>query len=176
MQRCTLLCMSAEAYNWSSFISSRSTWIWFEYTLKQNMNAGYGSCWWNDNTREVFRMFLNAMFRTYTCICCPHEEQWRSQNAEKVTHINGRLLYQELILYNHVPFQIGTSLKGKNLLPEGANSFLYEQFLVVWEITFNTLGKLPRVLLFLLRTCVYCVIETTPMKKAWPTELTTKTD
>ena len=26
-------------------------------------------------------------------------------------------------------------LKGKNLLPEGVNSFLYEQFLIVWKIT-----------------------------------------
>ena len=44
-----------------------------------------------------------------------------SQNAEKFTYIKGRLLYQVVILYN-VPFEIGTSLKGKNLLPEGANS------------------------------------------------------
>ena len=29
------------------------------------------------------------------------------------------------------PFQMETSLKGKNLLPEGANSFLYEQFHIV---------------------------------------------
>ena len=33
--------------------------------------------------------------------------QWRSQNAEKVTHIKGRLLYQAMILYNYVPFQSG---------------------------------------------------------------------
>ena len=45
---------------------------------------------------------------------------WGSQNAEKVMHIKGRLLYQAMILYNHV----GTYLKGKNLLPEGANSFI----------------------------------------------------
>ena len=83
--------------------------------------------------------------------------QWCCQNAEKVTHIKGRLLYQAMILYNYVPFQngnfskrkeysprgksyayqrettvssndslfkMGTSLKGKNLLLEGANSFL----------------------------------------------------
>ena len=47
--------------------------------------------------------------------------QWRSQNAEKVTHINGRLLYPALILYNYVPFRISTSLKGKNLFQEGAS-------------------------------------------------------
>ena len=27
-------------------------------------------------------------------------------------------------------------LKGKNLLPEGVNSFLYKQFPIVWKITF----------------------------------------
>ena len=39
-------------------------------------------------------------------------------------------------------FKMGTSLKGKNLLPEGANSFFYEKFLLVWKITFTTLGDL----------------------------------
>ena len=66
-----------------------------------------------------------------------------SQNAEKVTHIKVRLLDQVMILFNCVPFQMGTSLKGKNLLPEGANYFLYEQYLIVWKITFITLSDLP---------------------------------
>ena len=35
-----------------------------------------------------------------------------------------------------------TSLKRKNLLPEGVNSFYYEQFLIVWKITFYHI-KLP---------------------------------
>ena len=34
-----------------------------------------------------------------------------------------------------------TSFKGKNLLPQGASSLLYEQFLMVWKITFTTIGK-----------------------------------
>ena len=34
---------------------------------------------------------------------------------------------------------MGTSLKGKKMLPEGVNSFLYEQFLIVWKITLITL-------------------------------------
>ena len=76
---------------------------------------------------------------SYICNVVGVSLQWRSQNDEKVTHIKGRLLCQALILYNYVPFQIRTSLKGKNLLPEGANSFLYEQFLIVWKITFITL-------------------------------------
>ena len=50
--------------------------------------------------------------------------QWRSQNAEKVKHIKGRLLDQAVILFNRVPFKMGTSLKGKNLLPERTNYFL----------------------------------------------------
>ena len=33
--------------------------------------------------------------------------------------------------------KVGTSLKGKNLLLEGVNSFLYEQFLKVWKNLFN---------------------------------------
>ena len=41
-----------------------------------------------------------------------------------------------------------TSLKEKNLLPEGANSFLYEQFLIVWKITFITLSDPAWMLLF----------------------------
>ena len=34
--------------------------------------------------------------------------QWRSQKAEKVMHIKGRLLDQALILFNSVPFQNGS--------------------------------------------------------------------
>ena len=73
--------------------------------------------------------------------------QRRNKNAEKVTHIKGRLLDQAMILFSCVPFQMGTSLKGKNLLPEGANSFLYEQFLILWKITFITLSDLFWILL-----------------------------
>ena len=53
-----------------------------------------------------------------------HDIQGRSQNAEIVTHIKGRLLDQAVILFKCVPLQNGTSLKGTNFLPEGANSFL----------------------------------------------------
>ena len=67
---------------------------------------------------------------------------WRSQIAEKATHIKGRLLDQAMIIFNCIPFQMITSLKGRNLLPEGANSFLYEPFLIVWKITFITLTSL----------------------------------
>ena len=68
-----------------------------------------------------------------------------------------------MILFNCVPFQMGTSHKGKNLLSEGANSFLYEQFLIVWKVTFITLSDLPRMLVILLCTCVTCIMGATPM-------------
>ena len=58
---------------------------------------------------------------------------------------------------------MGTSLKGMNLLSEGANSFLYEQFLILLKITFITLSDLPWMLLFLLRTCVTYVMGAPPM-------------
>ena len=75
--------------------------------------------------------------------CCLIHVQRRSQNAEKVTHIKGRQLDQAMILFSSVPFQRETSLKGKNLLPEGANSFLNEHFLIVGKIIFITLSELP---------------------------------
>ena len=39
---------------------------------------------------------------------------------------------------------------------------------MVWEITFTKLGELPRVLPFLLHTCVNCVMGATPMADAYP--------
>ena len=74
-----------------------------------------------------FTIFLNGVART----------------LKKITHTKGRLLDQAKILFNCVPFQMGTSLKGKNLLLEGVNSFLYGQFLIVWKINFITLSDLP---------------------------------
>ena len=47
----------------------------------------------------------------------PGEErtcQWRSQNAEKIAHIKGRLLDQAVVFFNCVPFQMRNSLKGKS--------------------------------------------------------------
>ena len=86
-----------------------------------------------DHSVALFYAF--DKWKSYQC-------QWRSLNAEKSTHIKGRLLDQAMVFFNCVPFQMETSLKGKNLLPEGANSFLYEQFLIVWKIAFITLSDL----------------------------------
>ena len=98
---------------------------------------------------------------------CQHPQPCHRKISSKPKrgYIKGRLLDQAVILYNHVPFQIGTSLKGKNLLLSGANSFLYEQFLIIWKISFITLSYIPRMLLFLLRMCVACIMGATPMLK-----------
>ena len=67
----------------------------------------------------------------------PTRRQWRGQNVEK------KYAYQMETtgsssdsLMNCFPYQMGTALKGKNWLPEGANSFLSEQVHIVWKITF----------------------------------------
>ena len=67
-----------------------------------------------------------------------------------------------MIPLNCVPFQKGTALREKNLQRE--RILLYEQFLIVWKTTFITLSYLPWMLLFLLRTCVTCVMGATPMQ------------
>ena len=70
---------------------------------------------------------LNHNHRTGNHAVYVHSEQWRSQNAKKVTHIKGRLLDKAVVLFKLTIaslFKMRTSFKGKNLLPEGANSFL----------------------------------------------------
>ena len=49
-------------------------------------------------------------------------KQWRSKNAEKITHIKGRSSSDSLQLSHF--FKMGASLKGKNLLPERTIFFL----------------------------------------------------
>ena len=60
--------------------------------------------------------------------------QWRSQVAWENRTSKGDYWIKQCFSSIAFLFKMGTSLKGKNLLPEGANSFLYEQFLVVWKI------------------------------------------
>ena len=48
--------------------------------------------------------------------------QRRSQNAEKVAHIKGRLLDQAVILFNCVPFWNG-NFSGSKFFPLRANSY-----------------------------------------------------
>ena len=68
----------------------------------------------NYNYRLSNHCFINELILvTYALI----------SNAVENTHIKGRLLFQAMISTISL-FKMGTSLKGKNLLPEGANSFL----------------------------------------------------
>ena len=62
-------------------------------------------------------------------------------------------------------FEIGTSLKGKNLFPEGANYFPLREVPYGMKNHFTTLCGLPCMILhvFLLHTCVYCVMGATQM-------------
>ena len=46
--------------------------------------------------------------------------QWRSQKAEKVMHIKGRLLDQALVLFNCVPFYNGNFSLRERFFPLGA--------------------------------------------------------
>ena len=66
-----------------------------------------------------FNYILFFTWETLSLFVCAliHLSQRRNQNAEKVTHIKGRQLDQAMILFNCAPFQMGTSLKEKNLLP-----------------------------------------------------------
>ena len=66
-----------------------------------------------------------------------------SQNAKKLSTSKGDYWIKQNFTSNCAHFQMGTSLKGKNLLPVGANSFLYEKFLLEWKITFITFNDLP---------------------------------
>ena len=50
-----------------------------------------------DKITSVVILYLNHMSRDMT--------QWRSQNAEKVAYIKGRLLDQTVIIYNCITFQ-----------------------------------------------------------------------
>ena len=61
--------------------------------------------------------------------------QWRSQNAEKATHIKGELLDQAVVFFNCIPFQNGNFLPLR-VVPYGI------------QITFITLSDFPCMLLF----------------------------
>ena len=49
--------------------------------------------------------------------------QWRSQIAEKVTHIKGRLLGQAALLFNCFPFQNGNFSLREEFAPRGSDFF-----------------------------------------------------
>ena len=77
--------------------------------------------------------------------------------------IKGRLLDQAMILFNCIPFQMGTSLKAKNLLPEGAIFFPLRAVYYSMANHFYRIKLPPLKAGILLRMCVTCVIGSTPM-------------
>ena len=86
---------------------------------------------------DKYRCKQNSSFHT-TCWC-----QTRIQYSVVRTLITGRLLDQAVFS------SIASFFKWEFLLKErGANSFLYEQFLIVWKITFTIPGDLPWMMLF----------------------------
>ena len=52
-----------------------------------------------------------------------HTAQWRRQNAEKITHIKGRLLDQAAIISNCVPIQNENFSYRKEFAPRGSEIF-----------------------------------------------------
>ena len=79
-------------------------------------------------------MLHNGVARTLKNLRIPKGDYWIKQWFSSIASL----------------FKMGTSLKGKNLLPEAANSFPYG---------FTTLGDLPSMLLCLLRPCVTTLRE-----------------
>ena len=79
------------------------------------------------NTNFLHRRMRAGSFGRQVGLIFSSVCQWRSQNAEKSTHIKWRLLVWNKQWISSLIvslFKKGTSVKGKNLLPEGANSFL----------------------------------------------------
>ena len=71
-----------------------------------------------------------------------NNQQWRSQNAQNVTHIKWRLLDQTVIQFNCATFHkwnicLKKEFAPRGKLPEGANYLLLEQCLMAWKITFT---------------------------------------
>ena len=95
----------------------------------------------------IMQLFLLIVTNSYRI-------QWRSLNAEKVTHIKGRLL--DHVVFSSIVslFKVGT---------EGANYFLSEQFLTVWKIIYTTLGDPWNVTIFITHKR-NCIIGATPME------------
>ena len=73
------------------------------------------------------KLLNNGVARKLNKLRTSRGDYWNKQRFSSITSL----------------FKIGTSLKGKILPPEGANSFLSEQFLLVWKIFFTRQGDLP---------------------------------
>ena len=72
---------------------------------------------------STFGIFLGLNVRSpFNVLHSFYIYQWHSQNSEKVTHIKGDYWNKKRFSSVAPLFKIGTSLKGKKLLPEGAGS------------------------------------------------------
>ena len=80
--------------------------------------------------------------------------QWRSQNAEKVTRIKGRLLYQAMILFNYAPFQNGNFSQRKEFAPRGSELFPFRAVPYDMENPLYHIGRPPLNVTILLSTFV----------------------
>ena len=80
-----------------------------------------------------------------------YKRQWRSQNAEKITHIKSRLLDQALIQFNYVPFHNGNFSYMKRIL--SIKSSLLEMFLALLPTVYIFLS------LFVLLECVLKLLK-----------------
>ena len=72
----------------------------------------------------LFVLFLSTIGKLFLKNRVSNQRQWRSQNIKKVTHIKADYWIKQWFSSIAPLFKMGASLKGKNLLPEGANSFL----------------------------------------------------
>ena len=72
-----------------------------------------------------------------------NQYQWRSQNAEKVTHIKWRLLDQAVVLFNWFFCSKWELLLKERIAPRESEFLHFRAVLYNMEITFTTLGDLP---------------------------------
>ena len=72
----------------------------------------------------LFVLFLSTIGKLFLKNRVSNQRQWRSKNTKNVTHIKGAYWIKQWFSSIAPLFKMGASLKGKNLLPEGANSFL----------------------------------------------------
>ena len=89
--------------------------------------------------------------------------QWRVQNAEKVTHIKGRLLDQAMVLSHYVPFQIEKLSKRKEFAPRGSEFFLLRAIHYDMINHFYHIGWPPLNVTILVTHVRNCVMGATPM-------------
>ena len=67
---------------------------------------------------------MNMTSKCHNLVTIVEGSQWCSQNAKKLRTSKGDYWNKQWFSLTAILFKIGTSLQGKNLLPEGANSFL----------------------------------------------------